>query len=346
MPAKFWGVVSQHQPNAEEFARLKRGGVDSIRVAVPWDGVEPVEGEPNWGGVDAYIGGAAAAGIEALPFLYGAPTWAVPAMTVDARHGVKAPAHLPVRTTAEKAAWATFLAQAVGRYGPTGTFWSENPSIPRHPVRTWQIWNEENFKYFVARPNPAEYGKLVKNSYATIKSLDHGAKIVLGGMFAHPIEALPKTKRPRVAYFAGEFLEQMYQKTPGVKQKFNGVALHPYTGEYQTLTPYIEELRGVLKKNHDSGKGIWLTELGWSSGHPEPGNSFAKGLQGQAKQLKGAFKLLMRNQAKWRIQKVYWFSVDDQVGACNFCDGSGLFGEGFIPKPSWKAYVHFAGGRP
>ncbi len=29
---------------------------------------------------------------------------------------------------------------------------------------------------------------------------------------------------------------------------------------------------------------------------------------------------------KWKLQRVYWFSVDDQAGACNFCDGSGLFG--------------------
>jgi hypothetical protein len=347
VPANFWGVVSQSNLSTEQFERLKRGGVDSIRVPVPWDGVEPVQGgTPNWGGVDAFVKGAASAGIEVLPFLYGAPSWAVPQVVVDARHAVSAPMNVPVRTTAQKAAWSAFLAQAVGRYGPTGTFWAENPGVPVRPIRTWQIWNEQNFKYFVARPNPAEYGKLVKLSYATIKSLDPGAKILLGGMFAKPIEALPKTKRPRVAYFATEFLDQMYKKTPGIKTKFNGIALHPYTGEYRTLTPYIEDLRNVLKANGDPGKGLWLTEVGWSSGPPKFGNSFAKGRQGQVKQLKGAFGLLSKNQAKWHIQRVYWFSVDDQVGACNFCDGSGLFGTGFIPKPSWNAYVKFAGGVP
>jgi hypothetical protein len=49
---------------------------------------------------------------------------------------------------------------------------------------------------------------------------------------------------------------------------------------------------------------------------------------------------------KWKLQRVYWFSVDDDPGACNFCDGSGLFGKGFIPKKSWFAYVKFAGGTP
>ena len=39
-----------------------------------------------------------------------------------------------------------------------------------------------------------------------------------------------------------------------------------------------------------------------------------------------------------------WFSVDDRKEVCNFCDGTGLFGDGFVPKPSWPAYVKFAGG--
>ena len=102
----------------------------------------------------------------------------------------------------------------------------------------------------------------------------------------------------------------------------------------------------MLRANHDAGKGLWITELGWSSQPPEPNNSFAKGVGGQAKQLKGAFGLLKRNQAKWRVKRVYWFSVDDAPGTCNFCDGTGLFGAGFVPKPAWYAYVKFAGGNP
>ena len=140
----------------------------------------------------------------------------------------------------------------------------------------------------------------------------------------------------------------MYRTTPNVKASFEGVALHPYTGNWQTLTPEIEEVRGVLKANGDAGTGLWITELGWSSGPPssDGSNSFAKGPAGQAAQLKGAFKLLTTNQAKWRIQRLYWFSMDDAKGVCNFCDGTGLFGPGFTPKKSWFAYVKFAGGTP
>lgn len=339
LPGNFWGVVSQGQPSAEQFQRLKKGGVDSLRVPIAWGSVQQHKGGAlDWSSVDPLVAGAARAGIDVLPFVYGAPTWVV---ARDRRYD--SPKTLPVRTGKQRSAWSAFMKQVVLRYGPSGSFWAENPTVPNRPVRTWQIWNEENFEYFVARPNPAEYGQLVKISYAAIRAVDSGAKVILGGMFSRPNEATFKRKPP-LAYFAADFLSQMYRRTPGIKRMFQGVALHPYTTNYKRLTPYIEEFRNVLKANHDAGKGLWITELGWSSGHPTSNNHFAKGPAGQAAQLKGAFGILRKNQPKWRLQRIYWFSVDDQTGVCNFCDGSGLFGDGFVPKPSWFAYVKFAGG--
>ena len=101
-----------------------------------------------------------------LPFLTGAPTWAVP---MD-RPRTSSPKNLPGQDRRQKSGWRAFAAEAVRRYGPSGTFWTDNPRLPRRPIRTWQVWNEPNFKYFVARPNPAEYGKLVKLSYSALKA--------------------------------------------------------------------------------------------------------------------------------------------------------------------------------
>ncbi len=346
LPANFWGVVPQAAPTPEQLERLERGGVQTERIPFVWSVVQPTRGGGfNWSGLDEEIGSASRAGINVLPFLAGAPNWAVPSVWVAGSHqSVKAPAHLPVSGLG-RTSWVAFVTAAVARYGPSGSFWAENPAIPPHPLRVWQIWNEENFKYFIAKPNPAEYGKLVKVSATALKSADPGARVLLGGMFARPSEALRNFKPPR-AYFAADFLEQMYQQTPGIKSKFNGVALHPYTSKYQELTPDIEEFRSVLNANHDSGKGLWITEMGWSSKGRSPRNSFAKGIAGQAAQLAGAFSLLKSRQRQWKIQSVYWFSIDDYAGACNFCDGSGLFASGFKPKRSWYEYVKFAGGTP
>lgn len=345
VPSEFWGVVPQATPTLEQLERLGRGGVDSVRIPVVWPAVQTSQGGSfEWSGVDNQIENATRAGVEVLPFLSGAPAWAVPQVWVPGSgHSVKAPRNLPT-SGAAAGGWSSFVGAVVARYGPGGAFWSEHPVLPQRPIRAWQIWNEENFKYFVARPDPAEYGRLVKLSHTAIRGVDPGAQIVLGGMFARPKEALYRGK-PRQAYFATDFLDRMYETTPGIRSKFSGVALHPYTSRYQELTPDIEAFRAVLRQNHDAAKGLWITEIGWSS-QPRAGHdAFAKGPKGQVTQLKGAFNLFVRKQARWRLKRIYWFSVDDQPGACNFCDGTGLFREGFVPKKSWFAYVRFAGGQ-
>ncbi len=344
VPGKFWGIVPQSLPAPETFTRMKRGGVDSVRIPIYWGSVQASPSvAPDFSGIDGAVGRAAAAGLDVLPFVYGAPAWAVPLAPVPGSGGtVSASRRLPVGGAAG-AAWSAFLQQVVQRYGPNGSFWAANPAIPPRPIRTWQVWNEQNFKYFVIKPNPVEYGKLLKASYAAIKAVDPGAKILLGGMFARPREAELKIKPPQ-AYFATDFLELMYKRVPGIKSKFDGIALHPYTTEYQNVAPQIEEVRAMMKAHGDAATGLWVTELTWSSGRPN--NGFAKGRQGQVKQLRGAFSALVRNAAKWRLKGVYWFSLEDAQGACNFCDGSGLFTETLVPKPSWRAFVQFAGGRP
>jgi polysaccharide biosynthesis protein PslG len=345
VPANFWGAVPQNPLTIAQLERLKRGGVDSLRFAIDWTAMRRFpSSEIDWGGVDSTVQAFAKAHIEPLPFLYGAPRWAVHATAVPGTGGgARAPVHLPVAGRAGSG-WARFAREAVERYGPRGEFWTENPQLPRDPVRTWQIWNEPNFKYFVVHPNPGEYGRLVRRSASAIHAADRGATVLLGGLFARPGEA-GKFRPPR-AFTAVEFLELMLKRTPGVSASFDGVALHPYTTSYLTIPGEIEEVRALLRSRGDAGKGMWLTELGWSSERPSRGDAFAKGVRGQATQLSGAFRLLRNNWARWRLRQVFWFSVDDLPGACNFCGGSGLFrGRAFRPKPAWRNYAHFAGGR-
>jgi hypothetical protein len=347
LPARFWGVVPQSTLSAEQFQRLAGGGVESTRVTLDWASLQTRRGDPiDWSGPDTIVERAALAGIAVLPTVADAPSWAVKSARVQGGGGSTAPARLPI-TGAAAASWQALLTQAIERYGPDGEFWATHPNVPAQPIRTWQIWDEPNFKYFVAKPNPTEYGELVKLSYSAVRDADPGAKIVLAGLFAQPKGARTRSGRhTSLNWFASDFLERMYKTTPGVKADFSGVALHPYTSTWQHLAPEIEEVRSVLSTNRDAGKGLWITELGWSSEAPGHGDAFAKGPSGQATQLKGAFTLLKDNQPRWRIQQADWFSVDDLAGVCNFCGGSGLFGPGFTPKPAWRAYAKLAGGTP
>jgi hypothetical protein len=345
LPSGFWGVVANEAPQGSEGQTLRQGGVESIRVPVNWAAVQSTQGaEPDWSSVDPFVRSAAEAGISVLPFLSGAPGWAINYEGVGA---ARAPVSLPVLTATQRAGWREFLRLAVFRYGPGGSFWSENPLLPAQPIRIWQVWNEENYKYFAARPSPSQYGKLVVESFRDLRSADSGARIVLGGLFIRPKggAAKPVAGHIKRAYLAADFLEKMYRTTPGVRGKFMAIALHPYSRGYRELTPEIEEVRAALKKSHDPGRAIWLTELGWSSGTPSAANGnnqFEKGVQGQARELTGAFQLLTAKAAAWQIKRVYWFSFTDAPGTCNFCDGSGLFKKGFVAKPSWPAYKRFA----
>ncbi|MFN8215875.1 MAG: hypothetical protein U0R71_04690 [Solirubrobacterales bacterium] len=351
-PAKFWGAVPQTDLTVEQFNRIERGGVESVRIALEWGSMQPQQGEPiGWGATDAVIERAAKAGIDVLPTLTGAPRWAVPFVRVPGGGGATAPSRLPT-SGAGLAGWKQFVRAAVERYGPDGEFWATHPGVPVRPLRVWQIWNEPNFKFFVANPNPKEYGKLVKLSYPVIRGADPGAQLILAGLFSQPKDSRHLEKRGKKLvlvnrngddYFASYFLEQMYKSNPGIKSRFAGVSLHPYASSWHKLTGLIEEVRTALARSHDAAKGLWLTELGWSSGR---GNAFSKGPAGQARELRSSFRLLLQNRAKWRLQRVYWFSVDDAKGVCNFCDGSGLFGAGFKPKKAWYEYVKFTGGTP
>jgi hypothetical protein len=355
LPANFWGVVPQSDLSGERFERLERGGVESVRVSLGWADLQPQKNGPiQWGGVDYLVEQASLAGLDVMPTISGAPTWAVPTANVQGDRTAKAPAHLPV-SGAAAGGWRSLLIQAVERYGPGGQFWLTHPNVPPRPIRSWQIWNEPNFKYFVAKPNPTEYGKLVKLSYSALKTADPGAQLVLAGLFAQPLGARyirlvkgkPKLRHAgSINYFASYFLEQMYKTNPGIKSRFSAVALHPYTETWRYLTPEIEEVREVLTASHDPAKALWITELGWSSGPKRSNDAFAKGPSGQVAELRGAFKLLTANAVKWRIKRLYWFSVEDAKESCNFCDGTGLFTEAFTPKRSWNEYAKFAGGTP
>jgi hypothetical protein len=243
---------------------------------------------------------------------------------------------MPVGSAKQRRAWSGFLKTLVRRYGPRGSFWAANPGIPRRPIRIWQAWNEENFFYFTKRPSPTKYAKLVKISHRAIHAADRHARVILGGMFALPAQRPPK------AYAARAFLDLMYRRSPGIKRSFDGVAIHPYSRSYIYLKATINQVQNVMKRHGDGRTGIWITEVGWGSGHD---NGFEKGRKGQARQLKGAFRVFRKNRNRWHLKRVYWFSLDDLAGTCNFCDSTGLFGAGFKPKPSWHAYVRFAGGR-
>jgi hypothetical protein len=326
LPATFWGVNPVAVPTESQVQRIAAGGVGSLRVPLSWSEIQPTaRSGPNWESFDALVEAPLRHRLQVLPVIWGTPSWVA-----------AEPRDLPL---ADLAAWNGFLREAVARYGPQGSFWAEHGALsadplPYAPIRLWQIWNEPNFFYFADPVSPAAYAKLLASSHAAIAAVDPGAQLLLGGMFATPAQ------RPPRAYSAADFLDRLYARK-GVKESFDGVALHPYASDTSTLAGSIETVRETMQEHGDGATGLWITEIGWGSA---PQGPFQKGSKGQARELGRAFSLLRAQRQRWHLQGVHWWSLTDDPSptACNFCGHTGLFTAGFQPKPAWARFTAFA----
>ncbi|HET7120231.1 MAG TPA: beta-galactosidase [Solirubrobacterales bacterium] len=339
-PKGFFGIGPQTLVTPEDYGYMRAGGIESVRVAVPWGSIQPTEnGVFNWTGLDATVAAASRKGLRVLPFIYGTPSWLASNWRT-----------LPVDTGKQRKAWRTFIKAAVARYGPGGDFWDEHaPSVVKYesesvpigasPIRVWQIWNEANFFYFAYPVSPARYARLLKLTTPVIKSVDPSAQVLLTGLFGEP------TAKGRRGMAATDFLQRLY-RTPGIKRYFDAISLHPYAVDAETLEEMVEGLHEVTLENRDR-PAFYITEMGWGSQNDFNQVAFEQGIRGQVKQLRASYGYLLENQRRLNLKGVYWFSWKDLPGSCNFCDSVGFFraGEGFRPKPAWHAFVRLTGGR-
>ncbi len=345
LPRSFFGIGPQTGLSDTDAAYMKAGGIGSVRWPVGWGSVQPTAKRSyDWSSVDPAVEAAASRGLTILPFLYGTPRWLA-----------RKPTTLPIDSGRARSAWTAFVKAAVQRYGPGGTFWAEHaPSVSGGvgieyetptplrplPIRTWQIWNEANFFYFAFPVSPSRYAKLLKLSYPAVKSVDPRAKVLLSGLFGDPDESGPR------GMDADDFIERLY-RVRGTERYFDAVALHPYAFHVDDLEELTEGVREVVRENQDSGVDLYLTEMGWGSQNDPHVVAFEQGMAGQARELRGAYRYLIRNRHRLNLEGTYWFSWKDIQGDCSFCDSVGLFheGAGFRPKPAWRAFVGITGGR-
>jgi len=338
-PPEFFGISPQTPLTDRDTAYMRAGHIGAVRIPVAWPSVQPsASGGYNWTELDQTVATAARAGLRVLPFLYGTPRWVA-----------RKPTTLPIDSAKARAAWEAFLIAAVKRYGPGGEFWAQHstginyePAIPTPtPIRTWQIWNEANFFYFAYPASPSRYARLLKLSSPAIKGVDPGAKVVLTGLFGKPNPRSPR------GVPADKFLSALY-RVPGIKSSFDGISLHPYAVDTEALEELVERFHEVTTENHDR-VGLYITEMGWGSQNDFQKDAFEQGIQGQVRELRGAYTYLLENRNRLDLKQVYWYSWKDNPAyvACDFCDSVGLFRAGarFKPKPAWHAFVALTGGR-
>jgi hypothetical protein len=338
-PRSFFGIVPQAILSDEDVSYMRAARIGTIRLAIGWESVQPTRrGGLNWEGTDREFITAARQGLRVLPFLSGVPRWLS-----------RKPTKMPIDSGTARQGWSAFVKAAVKRYGPGGEFWTEHsPAVAKDgivirrplPIHEWQIWNEANFFYFAFPVSTSRYAQLLKLSHRAIKSADPRARVVLSGLFGEPDEG---GKR---GMSASDFLAQLY-RVPGIKQHFDGIALHPYAFHVDDLEAMTESIREVAVENRDPGVRLYITEMGWGSQNDPNIVAFEQGIQGQKRELKGAYKYLLANRGRLNLKAAYWFTWKDSRYYCNFCDSVGFFREAprYRPKPAWFAFVNITGGR-
>ena len=340
-PRGFFGVTPQAPLGAADFDAMAAAGVGTLRIEISWaaaDAAAPA-GDYDWSLADATIGSAAERGIRVLPFLYSTPPWVARA---DG-HACADPACPPFAPTGPEAlaAWSGFAAALEARYGPGGEFWTEsgadNPALAPRPIRTWQIWNEQNSpSFYRPRPDVRTYARLLDRARNAIVAGDPGARIVLGGMFGTPRGA----RRPALA--AWTYLRKLYA-VRGARRDFDGVAPHPYAGKMGKVKAQLDRFRREIEAVGDRQAGLWVTELGWASGGPP--SPLNRGRAGQAKSLRRAFSYLRSKRRELKIENVDWYSWRDVPATgpsiCEWCPKSGLVTETLEAKPALRAFARF-----
>jgi hypothetical protein len=202
--------------------------------------------------------------------------------------------HSPPKNPRDMAAFLTLL---IERYGENGTFWRDNPTVPKRPLRTWQIWNEPHlrFQWDSKRPWAKAYGSLLRWSYKAIKKADPGATVVLAGM----------------ANKSWRYLSEAYKKGK-IHGHFDVASLHPYTIKAKGVVTLANRFRIVMKRYRDSRKQLWITELGLpaSKGHGNSKSPLQTTDEGMADFLTTSMEKVIAGQRSRnvRVSRVYWYS--------------------------------------
>jgi hypothetical protein len=328
---EFFGVVRGPSLDAQDLDGLAAAKVRTARFLLLWREVEPSHGSFDWHAVDPGVGALASHGIRPAPFVFGSPTWV---NTYLARP--------PVDSAAHEQAWRDFLAAAVARYGPGGSYWANGyhqqfPGATPLPIQSWQIWSEPSFQNFDPEGDVAhaaqKYARLLKVSHDAIKPKDPYAKIVLAG---NPCCG---------TWTAASFLKNLYQ-VPGARDNFDVAAVHPYGRNLDDVRSQLVKFRAVMTDNADGATPLWLDEFAWGSGPPDS-SGHNVGITGQQQLLDSTFKMILDNRTNWNVQRVFWFFWrDPQAGSpyahvCPICGTAGLLRYDRTPKPAYNTFTGF-----
>ena len=218
--------------------RWVQNNVRTVRIGIPWAGVEALQNRYDWSRSDRVVAAAAAANISIICAITSSPWWAK-AWNALPPHG----------RPASPEQYGKFTAKVAERY--------------KGKIAAYEIWNEPNGVFgYHPKPDPAGYTDLLKAAYPRIKAADPAA-IVVGGVLGSGKSWGSWTIDPVT------FLTRMY--AAGAKPFFDALSYHPYSytmkfsqGMLQADSPVdqLVRMRRVMLEQGDAAKKIWVSEYG------------------------------------------------------------------------------------
>lgn len=303
-------LSAHHGVNAAEalavMDRLQRAGARWVRIDVGWSALQPDGPGPfeQWyvDLLDDVIAGARERGLRVIVSLWLTPEWASQSGSLYA-------------PPSDVSDYADAMATSAQRWGAK--------------VAAWEVWNEPNFPTFFEGADPATYTRLLCAAYRAVKRYDD-SPVLFGGLM----------------YNDDAWLADAYRA--GAKDCFDALATHPYVGPSDAApdTPSVGEIwrlthtpamRKVMDEWGDTGKRIWVTELGWSSGPDNLGNEWDRPVtpQRQAQYLGEAVELI-RSEYPYVGPIIWYRDVDGPTDS--YPDGFGLMHADLSPKPALAAF--------
>jgi hypothetical protein len=322
LPPDFFGIVPLFAPTASDAQHMAQAGVQTVRLFAYWGLLEPQPGQYNWPLADAVIQNVAQAGLTPAMQFANSPGWIAP----------NNPNSPPIYSSSQITAWQQFLANFVRRYGAHGSFWAAHPTLPYHPVTSYEIWNEPNLRLnWGGPPNARNYLKLLQVSTPVIHANDPSAKVIFAGLFPFP--------RPEFGVHALKFLNS-YFRHKGAKKWFDALSLHPYSFTPKQVVPTVRLFRKNLNSHKAAKKPIWITELGWTTGGHDWAIAPFKATEAQqAQYLTQSFNKLIRARGELRLQRIFWHDWQDHPDPdAAWLNMMGLLRANGSAKPSYFAY--------
>jgi hypothetical protein len=211
----------------EDFELMRRLGIDTLRVSIGWDAVEPERDRYDFEFWDAFVDLAVRRyGLRLIPYVAYTPAW-----NADGPEAERWKA--PPREPAEFAELMTLLAT-------------------RHHglIHSWELWNEpDNRDYWLG--STEQYAELARLGAEAVHGVDPELSVVSGGL-AGRIEFLRE--------LFDRFGAASYIDVVNLHAYFE--TWNPAPTE--TLGEYVEEAQNIVRR-HGGRQAIWMAEIGYAN---------------------------------------------------------------------------------